>query len=260
MRYNSAQQCHVLSYIAVQALKSQIYYTKKGKKVIIPYGALFNALCILVGSCVGIFFGAKMSESMRRTVFQGIGLCVLMLGTKMAITTVNPLIVIFSILLGCVVGEMLNIEQRLLALATYLKRCLNIGNPRFSEGFVSASVLFCIGAMAILGSFDEGLRGDRTVVLSKAMLDGFASIALASLYGIGVLFAALTVLIYQGALTMGATLLQPWLPPQVMTELVAVGGILILGIALTLLELVRIPLSNMLPALPMVVLLAHYFA
>ena len=209
----------------------------------IPLGAIINALGITIGSLVGLAFGARLPERVRAIVFQGLGLCVLVIGFKMALLTQNPLIVIFSIV----------IEARLIRVGDWLKGRLKSSNPLFTEGMVNASVLFCIGAMAIIGSFDEGLRGDRAVVLSKTIIDSFAALAMASAYGLGVLFSAIPVLIYQGALTLLAGSLQSWLDPATMTELTAVGGTLIIGIGLNMLEITRISLSNMLPALLAVV-------
>ena len=204
----------------------------------IPLGAIINALGITIGSLVGLAFGARLPERVRAIVFQGLGLCVLVIGFKMALLTQNPLI---------------GLEARLIRVGDWLKGRLKSSNPLFTEGMVNASVLFCIGAMAIIGSFDEGLRGDRAVVLSKTIIDSFAALAMASAYGLGVLFSAIPVLIYQGALTLLAGSLQSWLDPATMTELTAVGGTLIIGIGLNMLEITRISLSNMLPALLAVV-------
>ena len=217
----------------------------------IPLRAIINALGITIGSLVGLAFGARLPGRVRAIVFQGLGLCVLVIGFKMALLTQNPLIVIFSIVIGSVAGEMIGLEARLIRVGDWLKGRRKSSNPLFTEGMVNASVLFCIGAMAIIGSFDEGLRGDRAVVLSKTIIDSFA--ALASAYGLGVLFSAIPVLIYQGALTLLAGSLQSWLDPATMTELTAVGGTLIIGIGLNMLEITRITLSNMLPALLAVV-------
>ena len=161
----------------------------------------------------------------------------------------SRVIVIFSIVIGSVAGEMIGLEARLIRVGEWLKGRLKSSNPQFTEGMVNASVLFCIGAMAIIGSFDEGLRGDRAVVLSETIIDSFAALAMASAYGLGVLFSAIPVLIYQGALTLLAGSLQSWLDPAAMTELTAVGGTLIIGIGLNMLEITRISLSNMLPPL-----------
>ena len=128
----------------------------------IPLGAIINALGITIGSLVGLAFGARLPERVRAIVFQGLGLCVLVIGFKMALLTQNPLIVIFSIVIGSVAGEMIGLEARLIRVGDWLKGRLKSSNPLFTEGMVNASVLFCIGAMAIIGSFDEGLRGDRS--------------------------------------------------------------------------------------------------
>ena len=125
----------------------------------IPLGAIINALGITFGSLVGLAFGARLPERVRAIVFQGLGLCVLVIGFKMALLTQNPLIVIFSIVIGSVAGEMIGLEARLIRVGDWLKGRLKSSNPLFTEGMVNASVLFCIGAMAIIGSFDEGLRG-----------------------------------------------------------------------------------------------------
>lgn len=227
--------------------------------MVIPYGPSINALAIFAGAILGLLLGNRLPDRVRLIVFQGVGLCVLVIGMKMAFTTANPLVMIFSVVIGGAMGEVLRLEDLMTRMGEWCKRRFRSKNPRFTEGFVNASVLFCIGAMAIVGSFDEGLRGDRTVVFTKSMLDGLTSVALASAYGAGVLLSAASVLIYQGAFTVGAELLQPFMTPPVMNELVAVGGVLIVGIGLNLLEVTRIPLSSMLPALLAAVLLASYF-
>lgn len=215
----------------------------------IPVGALVNALGIAVGSLVGVAFGSRLPERVRTIVFQGLGLCTVVLGLKMALPTQQPLIVIFSIVIGSAVGEACKLESRLMRVGDVLKARLRSSNPLFTDGMVNASVLFCIGAMAIVGSFDEGIRGDRAVVFSKTLIDSFAALALASAYGVGVLFSAVPVLIYQGSLTLLAGTFQQCLDPATMTELTAVGGTLIIGIGLNMLEVTRIALSNMLPSL-----------
>ena len=162
--------------------------------MILPIGPLINALAIAVGALAGMALGSRLPECVRTIVFQGLGLCILVTGMQMAFVTKSPVILIFSVLLGGVAGELLRLEERFMALGDRLKRLLKSGNPRFTEGLVNTTVLVCIGAMAIVGSFDEGLRGDRTVVFSKAVMDGFAALALASAYGLGVAFAAVPLL------------------------------------------------------------------
>ena len=197
-----------------------------------------------------------MPERVRAAVFTGLGLCVLVIGMQMALGTKNPLVMVFSVVLGCITGELLRLEDALAKVGDALKARFGSGDARFTEGFVSASVLFCIGSMAILGSFDEGLRGDHTILFTKSILDGFASVAFAAAMGMGVLFSALPVFLYQAGLTELATVLQPWLTDAMMAELTATGGVLILGIGVSILELRRIPLTNFLPALIYAPLLA----
>lgn len=225
----------------------------------LPVGPFVNALAVAVGGLLGLAVGARLPERVRTIVFQGLGLCTLVIGMQMAFATTSPVILIFSVLLGGLAGEALRLEDRFLTLGDRLKKRLKSGNPRFTEGLVNTSVLVCIGAMAIVGSFDEGLRGDRTIVYSKSIMDGFAAVALASVYGLSVSFAAVPLLIYQGLLVIGADMLRPWLSPALMNELTATGGVLILGIGLNLLNLTRIRLSNLLPSLFVVVALALAF-
>lgn len=233
--------------------------TRDGIGMIVPVGALINAGGIVVGGMIGMLLGARLPERIRKIVFQGLGLCVLVIGLKMALLSQNPVIVIFSIILGAILGECLQLENLFIRCGNVLKSRFKSSNPLFTEGMVNGTILFCIGALAILGSFDEGMRGDRSIVFSKSIIDSFAAMALASAYGVGVLFSAIPVLIYQGGLTAFAEVLQPWLTPAAMNELTAVGGTLIVGIGINLLELARIPLSNMLPSLLIVVGLASFF-
>ena len=188
-----------------------------------PFGPLVNALAIVLGSVAGVAVGTHLPEKMKTVVFQGMGLCTLALGMKMAFSSNEPMIMIFSILIGGIIGEVLDIDTHFIKFGDKLKGYMSSSNPRFTEGFVSASIMFCIGAMSILGSFDEGLRGDRSIVFSKAVLDGFGAVALASTYSIGVILAAVPVLFYQGILVSFAGFLQPWLGEPLMAELTATG-------------------------------------
>ncbi len=223
----------------------------------LPLGALVNAGTIILGSIVGLIVGSKLPEKIRQTVFHCLALSTIVIGVQMALATQAPLIMIFSLVLGGIIGEALDLETRFLGLGEVIKKRIKSKNPQFTQGFVTATVLFCIGAMAILGSFDEGLRGDRTVVFSKSILDGFSSIVLASVYGVGVLLSAVCVFVYQGALTVFAGYLQPYISEMLMSELTAVGGVLVIGISLNLLEVVQIRLTNLLPSLIIAVFLVY---
>lgn len=227
--------------------------------MLLPTGSLVNAAAIIAGSLIGMALHGRFPERFRRIVFQGLGLCVLLIGAKMALTVTDPLLLIFSILLGGLAGELLRLDRAFERLGERAKELLRSGNPDFTEGLITASLIFCIGAMAIVGSFDEGIRGDATVLYTKSILDGFASVALASTFGSGVLFSFLPVLLYQGSLTIFAGLFQQHFTPVVISQLTATGGLLILGIGLTLLDIKRVNLSNLLPSLAIAVALALLF-
>ncbi len=227
--------------------------------MLLPLGSLVNAGAILAGGAIGLALGARLPAGVRGIVFQGLGLCTLALGLKMAVTFTAPLIVFFSILLGGVLGAAVKLEEKLCGLGDRLKRVVKSTNEQFTDGLISAFLLFCVGSMTILGAFDEGLRGDPTIYYTKALLDGFASIALASTYGLGVLFSVLPVFAYQYGLTLFAAQFQNLLSPAVMNELTAVGGLLIMGIGINLLELKYVKLGDLLPSLVVVVVLGSFF-
>lgn len=227
--------------------------------MILPVGTIVNAAAILAGGAIGLALGARLPARVRAIVFQGLGLCTLALGLKMAATFTAPLIVFFSILLGGVIGAAMNLEDWLASLGDRLKRLVRSKNETFTAGLISAFLLYCVGSMTILGAFDEGLRGDPTIYYTKALLDGFASIALASTYGVGVLFSAIPVFLYQYGLTLFAAQFQDLITPAVMNELTAVGGVLIMGIGINLLELKYIKLGDLLPSMVVVVILGSIF-
>lgn len=227
--------------------------------MLMPWGAIINGVAIVAGSLIGMLCGTRLPERVRQNVFQGLGLCIMVLGVQMALKSQQPLVLIFSVLLGGIAGSLLRLEEVFLRGGNVLKRVLGSKNPQFTEGLVNSALLFCVGAMAIVGSFDEGLRGDRMIIHTKSILDFFASTAMAAAMGVGVLFSAFFVLLYQGLLTLFAGTLQSLITPTAMNELTAVGGVLVLGIGINLLELTRISLSNMLPALLLVVPLSLWF-
>ena len=167
--------------------------------MVLPVGSLINGGVIIVGGVLGMLLGDRLPQRIRTIVFQGLGLCTLVLGFQMTLKTSNPLYMIGSILIGGILGEALAVEDRILRGGNILKKAMKSGNARFTEGFLAATLLFCIGSMAIIGPLQEGLSGDRSVVLAKATLDGFAAVALGAVYGSGVLFSALPLVIYQGS-------------------------------------------------------------
>ena len=214
--------------------------------------AIVNAAVVTLGAVIGLLLGGKIREELMGTLVAGLGISVMVIGITSAIETSNILIVILCIALGTVLGELLRIEDRLDSLGDWLKARLGRhGGSRFTEGFVTASLLFCVGSMAIMGSFDAGLRGDYQTIFAKSALDGVMAVTFAATMGVGVLFSGATVLLYQGALTLLAALVEPLLSPEVIVELSAVGGVMLIGTGINILGLApqRLKVGNMLPAM-----------
>jgi uncharacterized membrane protein YqgA involved in biofilm formation len=224
-------------------------------------GTLINTATVIVGSTLGTFLRSRFPDRVRRMVIWGVGLVSLVIGLQMSLTTKNILVVLGSLLTGGIIGELVRLHEGLNRLGDILQAQLTTEkDSAFSKGFVTASLLFCVGPMTILGSIQDGLSGDYTLLATKSILDGFASLALAASMGWGVLFAALTVLVYQGGLTLGAGLIKTALTEPMVAEMTATGGTLILAIGLNLLDLTTIRVANFLPALvvaPLVVAVMH---
>ena len=228
-------------------------------------GTLVNVLTVLAGGTLGTLLGARLPERMRETIMHGLGLLTIVIGVQLSFETDNILIILGSLLLGGIAGELLRIEDRLNQVGRWLEhRAARSGGPsvsdtlrdaarpgisQFSRAFLTASLVFCVGPMTILGSIQDGLTGDYTLLAIKATLDGFASLAFASTLGPGVIFAALTVLIYQGALTLGAGWASAVLTDPMVAEMTATGGVLMLALGLGLLEIKQIRAGNLLPAI-----------
>lgn len=224
-----------------------------------PIATLINALAIILGSIAGVLLGRHFPDRVRSIVYQGLGLCVLIIGVDMALQYGKIILVVFSVLMGGLTGELLRLDQRLTGFGRWLKAKINSKDAGFTDGFVTASLIFCIGSMAILGSIDEGIRSERTILLTKSILDGFISIPLASTYGVGVMFSALPVLLYQGSITIAASQSQAFFTPEIISQITSVGGLLIMGIGLTLLEVKKVNVTNLLPSLVYAVLLTMIF-
>ncbi|KIL38807.1 membrane protein [Gordoniibacillus kamchatkensis] len=219
------------------------------------WGTIVNAAAIIVGGLLGICLPG-IPERVKRTVMQGLGLAVGVLGLSMALKTDNLLIMIVSLVIGGLLGEWLQIERRLEQAGEWLERksgALSKGRGKFAEGFVTTTLIYCVGAMAILGSIDSGLRHNHLILYTKSMLDGFSSIIFASTLGVGVLFSALPVFVYQGAIALCASLITLLVGDEMLgamiKEVSAVGGVLIIGIGLNVLEIKRVHVGNLLPSL-----------
>lgn len=215
---------------------------------------LINCVLIVVGTFLGLALKGKLPERFLTILVQALGLCVLAIGISSAIGTQNTLCVVVCLVLGTLLGELIDIERRLDRLGELLRQRLmkdEGGQSTFTEAFVTASVLFCVGAMAIVGSIKAGIDGDWSILISKSVIDGVFSISLAAAVGIGVAFSALPILVYEGGLTLLAGLVAGFLQEAAITEMSAIGGCIIIGIGLNMLELPRTPLKvgNMLPAI-----------
>ncbi len=219
-------------------------------------GTLLNVITVIIGGTLGARLGARLPNPIRETVMHGLGLMTLVIGAQMALGTRNILIVLASILVGGILGELLGVQARLDALGQALEARFARGEQAgtFTRGFVTASLVFCVGPMTILGSIQDGLIGDYTLLAIKSTLDGFAGLAFASTLGIGVAFSALTVFFVQGGISVAAMLFGSALGAVARTtpwviEMTATGGVLIMGIGLILLDLKPVRVGNLLPAI-----------
>jgi hypothetical protein len=227
---------------------------------LIPFGSIVNALSVILGSLIGISIGNLLPKSIRAIIFQVMGLFTFILGLKMSLETQALIILLLSLTMGAAIGEKLNIEQKLQILGVKIKNLLKNKNEKFAEGLVTAFLLFCLGSMTFVGAIEEGINQDRTLLYTKSFMDGITSILLASSFGLGVLVSAIPLLIFQSILTFAALYLEPYLTSSIINEVSAVGGVLILGIGINILEFKKIKVSNMLPSLFLVVPLHILFS
>ncbi|MBQ2246756.1 MAG: DUF554 domain-containing protein [Selenomonadales bacterium] len=211
-------------------------------------GTIVNCLAIAAGSGLGLLLKSKMSPKYQETVMQGLGLSVLLIGLTMAIKTQNVLVVTISMIVGAVIGEMLDIDGRLNRAGERLSARFQSSGGSIGKAFVTTSLVYCIGAMAIIGSLQDGLTGDASTLYAKAMLDGTGAVIFTATLGIGVILSIIPVFLYQGGITLLAAWIAPYLTDAVICEVTAVGGLLILGIGLMLLNISKIKIANLLPA------------
>ena len=232
-------------------------------------GTVLNVVAVLIGGGLGLIFGARLPERLRETVLVGLGLFTVAFGVSLFLDSQNPLIVVISLVLGAVIGELLGLEDRISQLGAWLEQRFGRNaeaesRDLFIKGFLTTSVLFCVGPMAILGSIQDGLTGDYELLAVKSVLDAFASLAFASTLGVGVLFSSLSVGLYQGSISLLAVQAQGFLTDAMIVEMTAAGGVMILGLGIgSLLELRPIRTANLLPALliaPLVVKLLEWAA
>ena len=222
-------------------------------------GTIVNVATVLAGSALGLLFHRRLPEKITGIVFQGIGLFTLFLGFSMASKTSNFLIMIFSIVIGSIIGELLSLDSVLDKFSDRLKNRIGSKNDKFSEGLIAAFLLFCMGSMTILGAFEEGLGNSPNLLYAKSLLDGFSSIALSAGLGIGVMFSAIPLLIYQGGLTLFAGWLGEFFSDIVINEMSAVGGLMLIGLGISILEIKSIKVINMTPGLVVAIILSAIF-
>lgn len=220
-------------------------------------GTIVNAAAILIGTAIGLLFRKGISKSANDTIMCGIGLAVALIGFKMAFKTENELIVILSLVLGGIIGEVLNIEGWLNRAGTFLESKVGGGgNGEISKAFVTTSLIYCVGAMAIMGSIEDGLTGNPTTLYAKSLLDGTSAVVFTTTMGFGVAFSAIPVFLYQGSITLMAGGLKNLLTPGMINEMTATGGLLIVGIASNILGIKKIKVGNLLPAIAVAVFLS----
>jgi len=222
-------------------------------------GTLVNVVAILAGSFIGLLIGRKLPERFIKIVFQAIGLFTLFLGISMSLETGHVFLILISLLLGAAIGELAGIESLARRFADKMKRWTGKGNDRFSEGLVTAFLLYCMGSVTILGAIDEGLRNNPNLLLIKSLMDGISSIALASTMGIGVAFSVIPLLVYQGGITIFASYVGDYFTETLVTELTATGGVLLIGLGLQILEIKSLRILNMIPSVLVIVLLVYLF-
>lgn len=224
-------------------------------------GTILNAAAIILGGALGVLFGQALAEKMKITLIQGLGLAVMLIGGSMAFQTNNVLVVICSLVIGGLIGEKIDIEQKLKNFGNWIEHKYTRGEDgRFTKAFVSTSLIYCVGAMAIMGAIESGIRGNHSILMAKSVLDGISAIVFASSLGIGVLASAIPLFLYQGSITLAAGFLQEILTQPMITEMSATGGLLIVGIGLNILEIKEIRVGNLLPAIFVAIPLTVLFA
>jgi uncharacterized protein len=228
---------------------------------LIGLGTIVNTAAIILGGVSGTFIKSGLPQRYKNIIMQAIGLSVLVVGVSGALQGMYKItnegtisreyitVMIFSLVIGSIIGEFINIEEKLDKMGLWFQKRFIKGDSTFAQGFVTASLIYCVGAMAIVGSLEDGLIGNTNTLFAKSILDGVSAIVFAATMGIGVAFSALPVLIYQGSITLLAGFIKPWLTAEVISQMSLVGSILIMGIGLTMLEIKKIKVGNMLPAI-----------
>lgn len=212
-------------------------------------GTIVNCLTIIAGSLVGLVFKNGIPDKYNKAIMQAIGLAVVLIGLKGALGSDDLLVIIISLAMGSLFGEWIGIESHLERLGRYLETRFSRSDNRFATGFVTASLMYCVGSMAIVGALESGLTGNHDTLFAKSALDGIISIILCASLGIGVLFSVFPVLVYQGGITLLAGIVKPLLIPSVVSQMSAIGGLLIIAIGLNMIRHDKLRVGNMLPSI-----------
>jgi len=220
-------------------------------------GTIINAIAIIVGGALGLLFRKGFPERIAQTTLQVLGLFTLVVGLGMAIQGQELIMVLISLALGAALGEWLDIEDRLERFGHWLEERLNLREGSPAKGFIYASLLYCVGSMAIVGSITDGLKGDSSILVTKAIMDGIISIPFAASMGYGVLGSAVPILLYQGSLTLLASKIQFFFTPVMVRELTSVGGVIVIGIGINILGLQKVRVGNFIPALIFIILILY---
>lgn len=213
-----------------------------------------NGVAIILGTMIGLFF-TRIPDRYKETILTGIGISIILIGLQMALQVNHMVVVLLSIMVGAVIGEAIDLEKHLNNLGGWMETLINSKNKdsKISQGFITATLIFVVGAMAIVGALDGGLRGDHEVLFTKSILDGFTSLVLATTLGFGVMLSVIPVVLYQGSIALLATTIQQLIPDAFLdsfiTEMTAVGGLLIIAIGLKMLNIIQIRIANLLPSL-----------
>lgn len=223
-------------------------------------GTIVNALAIIAGSLLGLLFSKGIPENYKEIILSGVGLSVVLIGIRSALVSDNLMVIIFSVIVGALLGEWMQIEKKLERLGLFLESKVTAksdDSKSFARGFVTASLVFCVGSMAIVGSMESGLTGNHQTLFAKSVLDGVTSIIFASAMGVGVMFSSIAVFVYQGIITITAVFMKSFLVPATIEQMTSVGGLLIMAIGFNMLKITTIRVGNLIPAifLPLV-----YFA
>lgn len=222
-------------------------------------GTIVNVGAVVLGGIVGMMLNKSMPERIKTIYFQAIGLFTIAIGISMVYNMQHILIVVSSLAIGSLIGEGLNLDVGVERLSEYLKKRFRIGSERFSEGLITAFLLYCIGSLTILGAIQEGTTGSTDLLFTKSLMDGFSSIILASAFGFGVIASAVPLFIFQGSITLLAMYAGQFFTPEIILGLTNVGGILLIGLGINILEIKKLRIINMLPALIIIAVLLWIF-